>query len=284
MLAKFGIGVLKFISKYVPGNELLKSMMGFLKKIILKVISLRTWFLYLIPFYGGFASAALLGFRAFFTGLKTIQSLGVSFFQNWELIYNMTQTYPVSDEVQELGLQPMLELVNWSMLPTSEKKTKPKSPERASISYALKFLYFNILAFFIRTIQYYDVCGDQSDIQEQLQDELGDLRKASKSKESMMKELNKAINKVSPNDDTREPVLDILQRKKDETQQQFTFITRQIGDVSKKLKEAEDKKLIDVDCLMNIIETTMLGAPLFFFIFLILFIFLFIKPNMLNLS
>lgn len=287
MLAKFGIGVLKFISKYVPGNELLKSMMGFLKKIILKVISLRTWFLYLIPFYGGFASAALLGFRAFFTGLKTIQSLGVSFFQNWELIYNMTQTYPVSDEVQELGLQPMLELVNWSMLPTSEKKTKPKSPERASISYALKFLYFNILAFFIRTIQYYDVCGDQSDIQEQLQDELGDLRKASKSKESMMKELNKAINKVSPNkinDDTGRPVLVILQEKKDETQQQFTFITRQIGDVSKKLKEAEDKKLIDVDCLMNIIETTMLGAPLFFIIFLILFIFLFFMPNMLNLS
>ena len=289
MISKFIIGILKFISKKAPGLKFLSYMIGWLKKLILKVISLRVFVLGLIPFYGQFAMTVLTVVRYFFIGLRTIQSLGVSFFQNWEMIYNMTQTYPMADQIQEMGVQPIIELVNWAMLPTDEKRQKPKSPEMASISYLIKFIYFNSLAFFIGTIQYYDVCGNQSDLQELLEDELGDLRTASKSKELMMKELNKGLNKIkqsNPNqvNNDGEKVLDILSEKKDEVQQQFTFITRQIGDVTKKLKEAGDKKLLDVDCLMNIIETTMLGAPLFFIFFLILFILLFIMPNMLNFS
>lgn len=284
MISKFAIGILKFISKRAPGMKFLSYMISFLKKLILKVISIRKYILLLIPIYGNIANTFLTVVNYFFIGLRTVQSLGVSFLQNWELILNMTKTYPVADQIQEMGLEPVMEMVSWAMLPTSEKKQKPVSPEKGSISYAIKFTYFNLIAFFIGTIQYFDVCGDQSDLQEQLEEELGDLRRASKTKENIMKEFDSKIRKISPNqvNDDGEKVVDVLKEKKDELQQQFTFLTRQISDVTKKLKEAGDKKLLDVDCLMNIMETTMLGAPLFFIFFLILFIILFFKPNMLN--
>lgn len=199
-------------------------------------------------------------------GLNNVKGLDADLLYNWSRTYQLTQTYPLDVKIKEMGLDNIIQYVNFADAQKRGVTTKEKpmiSMKDGSNATFLRWLYDTVLFVILEMIGFLDFCGQNDIALINLEREISDL-------ERMKNAVESALNDKSTNNTNKPDLREALKN-----------MTSMISNLTILKDQKKNSELLNLSCLNNIFSNgAMTGYPSFI-IFLILFIiFLFIVPDM----
>lgn len=198
----------------------------------------------------------IIGMGYLFKGFNYILGFDADLLYNWTQIYQMTKVPPLMEYVNEAKIEEILEYVNFAEL-AEQGKRDPDLPvlsmNQAATAYSIRSVYDNTLYVILAFIKLLDICNQSNAVVNDLMDQKDKILKMKSTVEKSLRNNSGTINK-------------------NKLIKSIAFFNKQIKSLSELIEAKQNSKLLDVDCLMNILTNGALFSVLIVIIFLIIFI------------
>lgn len=244
------------------------SLTYFLYNWSLKMNTFRTTiFGYLGPF--GRIQLHFVNFmNNIFKHASHIKDMDTQLLYNWNMAYILAHSPPFNQEIQDWGLEQVIEYVNFAQK-QSEGQTTPILPiisrKEGAFAYFTRWLYDTGLYILLSITDLFDFCAE---------DELAILMMGNEIK--YLEKITNQLEKVK-----RKNTTDMTNDDKKRITKTIEYLSIMVENLEKSLKMEKKSRLINVSCLTNIVENGTISGILTFIVFIICFIiFFFIVPNL----
>lgn len=253
--------IIKRISAAIlPGfiNGVVQNIFTFLSNLRLVIIGA-------IPFMGGIITALIQGLTTLFELLNKSKFYGPKILYEWDKMYAYSKQPDVERQIREMKLSKVADGVG--MASEYERgKTIGENPfthPELSAMIFLRFAFQTGVYMFMEFVDIFDICGDKPET-------LLAVEQNIKKTNGLIKDITSQLN---------DPSVDNSERK--EMRQALQDLTKTAAKLYQNKEKEEKMKILDVDCLREILINGAFGALPTVLIFLIIFI-IFCIPGMIE--